>query len=415
MLDNFKKNLEEMKGVVDKMEKIDEDLANSSEGADEYNRRMAPYVSRLKTLNDAVPNLLAEIKTKRQLPSESKKIPAPKKKTESFSYVSPSTKKKSYVTLNKEDRQKFLKDLHLSDSMENTYNKKEKKMVVTKPSKIAAISNRLFRNFSESIAPKFSSLSDDLKKANIRFLTSTYISIGLFASLCAFVFGLLLLGFLVVLDFGNLVYAWVPFVMGGGVLFAFYFYPSSEKGAIRKKISHELPFATIHMAAVAGSNIEPTKIFSIIATSKEYPNIGRELRKVINHVQIYGYDLVTALKNVSRQTSTKSLGELFSGLATNISSGGELKSYLSKKADNYLEDYRLERQKYSDIAGTFMDVYISILIAAPLVLMMLFIVMNVSGLAIGLSLNVLLVISVAAVVLANVVFLIVLQIKQPSV
>ena len=115
------------------------------------------------------------------------------------------------------------------------------------------------------------------------------------------------------------------------------------------------------------------------------------------------------------QTPNKKLSELFSGLATNISSGGDLKSYLDKKADNLLLDYKIERQKYSSVAGTFMDIYISVLIAAPLVLMMLFIIMNVTSLDIGLSINTILFLSVAAVVLVNILFIIFLQIRQHKV
>ncbi|MDH3324950.1 MAG: type II secretion system F family protein, partial [Candidatus Peregrinibacteria bacterium] len=208
----------------------------------------------------------------------------------------------------------------------------------------------------------------------------------------------------------------IPFGLAGLAMAAFYLYPSSEANSVQKKISQELPFATIHMAAIAGSNIEPTKIFKIITKSSEYPNIGKEIRKIITQIDIYGYDLVTSLKNVAARTSNKKLSELFSGIATNINTGGALKNYLEKKSEDFLIDYKLERQKYKDLAGTFMDVYISILIAAPLILMMMFIVMNVAGLGMGgLSITTLLILSVVGVVIINIIFIIVLNIKQPKV
>jgi len=170
------------------------------------------------------------------------------------------------------------------------------------------------------------------------------------------------------------------------------------------------------MAAIAGSDIEPTKIFEMVAKAQDYPNVGKEIQKILVQVQIYGYDLVTSLKNVAGRTPNKRLSELFSGLATNIATGGHLKTYLEKKAENFLIDYRLERQEYSALAGTFMDVYISILIAAPLVLMMLFIVMNVAGLSLGgLGINALLILSVFGIVVVNIIFLVVLNMKQPNV
>ena len=232
----------------------------------------------------------------------------------------------------------------------------------------------------------------------------------------AFFAGLLIFIVLLIFSLSNWMYFVLPFGFSGLALAAFYLYPASEANSIQKKISQELPFATIHMAAVAGSNIEPTKIFKIIAMSKEYINVGKEIQKVIVQVEIYGYDLVTSLKNVALRTSNKKLSELFSGLATNISTGGALKNYLEKKSENFLVDYRLERNEYAALAGTFMDVYISILIAAPLILMMMFIVMNVAGLGMaGLSITTLLILSIIAIVIVNIIFLIVLNMKQPKV
>jgi flagellar protein FlaJ len=209
---------------------------------------------------------------------------------------------------------------------------------------------------------------------------------------------------------------WIPFALLGLVWSGFYFYPASEASSGEKHVSQELPFATIHMAAIAGSNIEPTKLFKIIANSKEYPHMAVEIKKVIVQTEIYGYDLVTSLKNVASRTSNRVLAELFTGLATNIATGGGLKNFLEKKSETYLLDYKLEREKYSDLAGTFMDVYISILIAAPLVLMMMLIVMNVANLgSSGLSLNTLLALSIGGIAIVNVIFLFILNAKQPAV
>jgi flagellar protein FlaJ len=246
-------------------------------------------------------------------------------------------------------------------------------------------------------------------------MVQTYVSIALFATTATFLAGLLIFIVFLIFNLSNIIYFWIPFLLAGLVLVGFYVYPASQKGSLQKKISSELPFVTIHMAAIIGSNIEPTKIFRIISESKEYKFIGGEMRKILNQIEIYGYDVVTALKNVSKITPSDKLAELYGGLATNIATGGDLKNYLESKAENYLSDYKLERKRYSEIAGTFMDIYISILIAAPLVLMMVFIIMGVSGLSLGgLSLDFLFMISIGLVGIVNIIFLIVLNFKQPS-
>ncbi len=435
MFDRLKENIIQEKKTIEDVNKILEKLKKDEKNRKLYLQSLSSLMNHLKILNNAVPELLkewspininVEVENKsgknssKRLSSKKSKENKKKDKTLSVNYVSPTTNKKSFVTLNKGDKEAFLKDLKLVEgnlsSLDKIKKKEEKKASILKPNPFAKFSNKFFRRYSEKLVPKFGSLSEDLKKANIRILLSTYISMALMSTAISLFLGVLIFGILLAFSLDNLVHLWIPIVLPGVTFLLFYIYPSGEASSVQKKISQELPFATIHMAAIAGSNIEPTKIFKIIAMSKEYQNIGTEIRKVISQVEVYGYDIVTSLKNVARRISNKKLAELFSGLATNIGTGGELKNYLEKKAENFLLDYRLERQKYSDLAGTFMDIYISILIAAPLVLMMMFIVMNVAGLGLGgLSLQALLLFSVVGIVIVNIIFIVVLNLKQPKV
>ena len=419
MFEDLKKNLEQEKKIVMDMHSIQVSMQSDATNQAFYVSSLNALAEQLVLLNNMVPELLKEGSPIKKFAEGTGEKISKSPLTVRISYVSPSTKEKRYVTINEQDKKEFLKKLKLSeDALAKVGKIKEKSSgaVANKSNSYARTSNKFFRIYSEKLASQFSDLSKDLKKANINFLLSSYLSMAMMSMAIAFVVGFLIFGVLLIFSLSNWMYFTLPFGLSGLVLAAFYFYPAGEANSVQKKISQEIPFATIHMSAIAGSNIEPVKIFRIVASSEEYPNIGKEIRKIITQIDIYGYDLVTSLKNVAGRTSNKKLSELFSGLATNISTGGALKSYLEKKSENFLVDYRLERQKYTDLAGTFMDVYISILIAAPLVLMMMFIVMNVAGLGMeGLSIMTLLMLSVFGIVVVNIIFLVVLNMKQPNV
>jgi Flp pilus assembly protein TadB len=434
MFEDLKKNIEQEKKIILDLHSIETSMGMDKANKAFYVSSIQSLVQQLQLLNRAVPSLLKEWSPLKKFVEEDKEkvgektIPKPpvvKVKQENpemvrMSYVSPSTKEKRFVTIDKKDRKKYLEKLRFSESgmagLRNIEKKQSTEVILSKPSIFAKYANKYFLKYSEKLAPQFIGLEKDLKKSNMGFILKTYLSMALFSSVIAFFVGFLVYGFLLVMSLSNFIHIWIPFVAIVATMFVFYIYPSNEVSSVQKKISQELPFVTIHMAAIAGSNIEPTKIFKIIAFSKEYPTIGTEVKKIVVQTEIYGYDLVTSLKNVARRTSDKQFSELLSGLAANISGGGELKTYLEKKAENFLLDYKLERQKYADLAGTFMDVYISILIAAPLVLMMMFIVMNVAGLGMGtLGITTLLFLSIGGIAIANVVFLVVLNIKQPAV
>tara|TARA_Y100000310_G_scaffold4138_1_gene5063 strand:- start:1414 stop:2682 length:1269 start_codon:yes stop_codon:yes gene_type:complete len=422
MFEDLKENISHEKKILKDINSINESLGDDPRNKTLYTSSLNSLISQFSLINKNIPELLEEwspVKNSESIKNNLGKNKISEKKSIKMNYVSPMNKEKHFLTINKKDKKEFLEKLKLSES--NLKRLKKIKLgspesLVKRPNYFVKFSNKYFGKYSKGLVHKFSGLENDMKKGNIRFLMSTYISMAMMTTLLSFFIGFLIFCSLLLFSLSNLIYFWIPFFLGGLSILSFYLYPSSEAHSVQKGISQELPFVTIHMAAIAGSSITPIKIFKIIAASKEYPNVGNEMRKIVAQIDVYGYDLITALKNVSAKTPNKNLSELFSGLATNIGTGGRLKNYLEKKSNNFLLDYRLERQKYSELAGTFMDIYISILIAAPLVLMMMFIIMNVSGLGMGgLSIELLLFSSVGILILLNIIFIFFLTIKQPSV
>lgn len=414
-LEDLKQHIKNEKEIINSMVSIEAEL-NSPHGKERqfYIRSYNALENQLKLLNNAIPRLLESISHVKKLGSD-KEVKKKEKNIAKFSYVSPVNKEKKYITLNKEDKGKYLKELSISENNLKKFQKtKDKKLGVRKANPIARFSNKIFLSLSEKIAPKIKDLKQDMKSANMSMLPATYISIAMLSACVGFILSLLIVIVLGIFNPSYFLWVWIPFVIIPVVLIGFYVFPALQKGSVKKNINYELPFATIHMAAISSSDIEPTKIFKIISMSEEYPNIAIEMRKIVTQVEIYGYDLVSALKSIATQTTSSGLRELLRGMATNISTGGSLKNFLNKKAENLLMDYKLDRQRYSALSETFMDIYISILIAAPLVLMMLFIIMSVSGWGLNIGLSSLLFLTISGVVFVNIIFLIVMQIKQPK-
>jgi Flp pilus assembly protein TadB len=413
----LKTNIIEARRIVADLKKIIFNLkyANSQE-RNFYVSIINSFYQRLIMINNSVPDILNNISAVKKLNEDSvKTTPNAKENFVKISYNSSDSKEKSVVTLKREDREKFLKELSLSE-----YNIKklggEKKVVdLNKPSSVVEISNKVFGGISFKMSKYFDDLKKDLRDANSKFLLVTYLSMALFFSSLVFLISFVLLAVVFVFNPGAIMFVWVPFLLLFICLIGYYLYPSIQKSGVEQGIGSELPFATIYMASIAGSNIDPTRIFKIIADSSEYKNIGIEMKKIINQVEIYGYDLVTALKNVAKTTSNRKLSELLGGMATSISSGSSLRNFLEKNSENLLSDYKLERERYISVAGTYMDVYISILITAPVILVLVIVIMGLTDLKLGnFSVNSLVAMAIGAVVILNMFYLLFLQIKQPK-
>lgn len=311
--------------------------------------------------------------------------------------------------------------------------KKERKIEDKKEQKASIYvktANKIFGKLSEKIISErtFMTMERDLVKANLQFTARSYISTIFLSTLVA-----VGAGFLVALFFfffsitaelpilikatgdiaAKLLRSLVIIVLAPALTFIFmYTYPSLERTATETRIDEELPFATIHMSAISGSMIDPSKIFSIMVITHEYPYLEKEFNKLMNEINLYGYDLVSALRNSSYNSPSKKLSELFNGLATTINSGGNLPDFFDKRSQTLLFENRLEQEKKTKSAETFMDMYISLVIAAPMILMILLMMMKISGLGISMSTKMITIVMVSAVTIINIIFLGFLQLRK---
>lgn len=420
------KILNEINSLFENLEKT-----NSNEEKKLIRSQINSLKQVLKQTNAALPSSLNKFNLAKPLVQEKKELPKKDMKA-----VEVSTKPTPVKDPNLPEIKPISIDLSpLEKETLRRLKKKEKKIVEKKErqaSKYVQMSNKMFSNMASELAEKksFKMLKTNLIKANLQFIPKSYISVILFSTLISIGIAFFLFVFFLFFSIGPelpiitlaadgiasrfIKVFWILFAIPAGTFTFMYFYPSLEERSAGNRIEQELPFAAIHMSSIAGSMIDPSQIFSIILTTKEYPNIEKEFVKLLNKINLLGYDLVTALRYSSLNCPSKKLSELFNGLATTINSGGDLSEFFAKRAESLLFEYRLEREKKTRAAETFMDIYISVVIAAPMILMLLLMMMKVSGLGLQLSTGMITLIMVMGVTGINIVFLTFLHVKQSA-
>jgi len=98
-----------------------------------------------------------------------------------------------------------------------------------------------------------------------------------------------------------------------------------------------------------------------------------------NYVNLFGYNLSTALKAVAQTTPSPEFKELLNGMVSTIETGGDLDEYLKGKAIGALNTYRLGRKRYVEALATYSDIYTTILVAAPLLFVVVLAIINAIG------------------------------------
>ncbi len=341
------------------------------------------------------------------------------------------TKKKP--TISKSQRKKLIQELEIDeDDIRRVYRTKKKskkqtpyEYTIYSTNAYAQLSNRVFGSFVENLRKNnknfYNPIADSVRISGMQFLSRTYISMMFFTSMIAAI----LVGFFTILLTSSLKLGPIAILLStifsiilAAVLtfLAMYAYPASEAARKAREISNDLPFAIIHMAAIAGSGAKPISMFKLILKSGEYKGLESEIKKIVNYVNLFGYDLSTALKSVSLRTPSKRLKDLLNGIAATIESGGSLKSYLKNVADDAMNTYRLKRKKYVEALSTYSDIYTGVLIAAPLLFIVTLAIINLMGGTVaGISVGTIAIIGTFVILpLINIMFYLFLNISQPG-
>src|SRR3989344_9249893 len=395
------------------------------------------YEEIIKSYNQQILNLLKQIEEKNSeiyhtVELESYITTAPESiSRESVSKVEiplPVSKEPlKYLRLSRKELNNLIEELNISKEYVKEFVKKQTKqkgIVIKKeysiysPSGTGKFVNTFMNNFTISITKNypqlFKKLSDDFKKADIKMLFKTYVSLMIFFTIISFPIFIILFSIL----FRGVITGILLGIVGTALTLAlFYLYPSNLANKRRKKIKNDLPFAMIHMSAVAGSGARPIDIFDLMLSSGEYEELGKEINKIMNYVNLFGYDLTTALKNVAATTPSPDFKELLNGMISAIETGGDLKGYLEGKAIDELNTYKLERKKYVESLETYSDIYTAILIAAPLLFIVVLAIINTIGGQIGgFSVGTIATFGTyGAIPLLNIGFIVFLTISQPEI
>jgi archaeal flagellar protein FlaJ len=301
-----------------------------------------------------------------------------------------------------------------------------KKVTIYNPTSLGYFANLSVRRislfFMDQFPDFFKNLYLNLRYANIKLLSNTYVNIMFFMSILGFfLFVPISFVFFVIQSPLFLIALAKSFVLGlifSGLIFAgFYLYPQMRiKNRIRS-INTNLPFAIDHMSSVTASGVPPATMFKLIADSKEYGEVSFEIEKISNYIDLFGYDLITAIRTVAITTPSPQFKEFFEGMINTIEAGGDLKNYLSEKSKEALLSYRLERQKYVEAIATYSDMYIGILIAAPLFFISTLALVSMLGGSVGgMAVDTLIALGTYLVIpVLNILFIVFLELNQPQV
>lgn len=173
--------------------------------------------------------------------------------------------------------------------------------------------------------------------------------------------------------------------IGAGVLaFAIQlFNPRFKMGGRRRSIDESLAFVVSRMAVLSASGMTPENIISEIAHDDSNDAMTVEFRKMVRDMNLLGMDFTQALQEERKRTPSETFGAFLDGMMSTASSGADVQAYLIKQSRLLMSDKRLKAKSISESLGVVAEMYTTVLVVMPLILIILFAVMGVIAGSLG--------------------------------
>jgi flagellar protein FlaJ len=233
--------------------------------------------------------------------------------------------------------------------------------------------------------PLFKDLDVNLKKSGIKINFKAYVSTVILASLLLstsiMIFVPVLLFFIFKLSlFLSLLFGVGASLFAGALtVIVFYVYPTYRADSLKRALEDELPFTTGYMSILAGAGVPPDFIWRSLAQIDSSLSISNVARNVVRDVELFGFDVISALEITSKRTPSERFKDLIEGFISVVHSGGNLVKYLRDRSQQYMKLKQIALRRFSDTLGVLAEFYVTLMVAGSLIFVVMLAVMAMLG------------------------------------
>ena len=244
----------------------------------------------------------------------------------------------------------------------------------------------------ERIAADVPSFKEVYMKSGMLRLFESYVALMLLSTvltfMSAFVVGALLHQFLLKLSLYQYLGATAVFaaVISLFVPIAFIIYPLNRRSQRKKELETNLIYTTGYMTVLSAGGISIEKIFERVIQVERRRPIRDLARMIITDIRMFGVDVTSALGKAALRSPSETFSKLLMGITNTLKTSGDLKSLLSFETQRLLHSKREELKKTLNTLMAFGEVYITAIVIAPIVFVVMITILSVMGnVAFGIS------------------------------
>ena len=158
-----------------------------------------------------------------------------------------------------------------------------------------------------------------------------------------------------------------------------YLQPMLTAKGRKARIDIDLPYAITYMQALSTTLTLYNVIRSVYEQGDLYGEVSKEFGMIVRDVELFGDDLISAIRDLSRTTPSENLAKLLDDLVLMFESGGDLPAFLSARAAHYREVAEKQMEMSLKTMEIMAEVYVTAFVAGPIAVMIMIVAENMSG------------------------------------
>ena len=149
------------------------------------------------------------------------------------------------------------------------------------------------------------------------------------------------------------------------------YYPVLLAHGRRTRIELDLPYAISYMQALSTTMPPFDMIRKVYEESDMFGEVSREFGMIVRDVELFGDDLITAMRHLQHVTPSPALRDFLNDLGIVFDSGGDITAYLGAKTEFFREQAKRELELVLKTIEIMAEVYVSAFVAGPIALIIM--------------------------------------------
>jgi|GEM_PF-96104 len=183
--------------------------------------------------------------------------------------------------------------------------------------------------------------------------------------------------------------------------------PKNRAEVRRRGINEGLPRTVAFVYALSRGGMAVPEVMRSLAHNRSvYGHGADEVSVAVREMDLFGRDIITAVRHVSERTPSEQFKTFSENLASVLQSGKDLPGFLREQYERYSEQAQERQDEILELLATIAEAYVTVLVAGTLFLMTILLVF---GLTTTQTINFLRLLAYLLIPLANVLFIVYLD------